>query len=127
MSKAASDICSLLGFLFQLGAKVEAVIKSGSISIFSLPGFLGVFEAAGPALGVVKSLPADISSLSDSDLQAIRAYVQQQLPSVVADPVADGLINAGLSLGQEIFDFVESVKSAKNPPAAAVPAPAPAS
>lgn len=115
------DIKLILGFLFQLGAKVDTVISKGSISILDLPGFIGVFEAAGPAIAAVKGLPEEISGLSDASMADIRAYVQSQLPSVIPSPAIDSLIDGGLGLIQEIYDYAVELKQAKAPAAPSAP------
>ena len=122
---SVSDIESVLGFLFQLASKVEGVIAGGSISFLELPGFIGVFEAAGPALAAAKNLPTDVKVINDADLAAIRAYIQTQLPSVVPNAVLDGLINSGLAQVQSLVDYVESIKAAKAPQSPVPPAAAP--
>src|ERR1039457_3688483 len=116
------NIKLILGFLFQLGAKVETVISKGSISFLDLPSFIGVFEAAGPAIGAVKQLPAELSGLNDATIADVRAYIQSQLPAVIPNATADGLIDDGLGLIQELYDYAMALKAAKNP-APATPAP----
>jgi hypothetical protein len=108
------NIKLILGFLFQLGAKVETVISKGSISFLDLPSFIGVFEAAGPALAAVKQLPAELSGLNDATIADVRAYIQSQLPSVIPNATVDGLINDGLVLIQELYDYAMALKAAKS-------------
>lgn len=122
---SVQDIENILGFLFALGSKVESVIAGGSISFLQLPSFIGIFEAAGPALAGVKALPADIKQITDADLATIRAYIQTQLPSVVPNATIDTLIGNGLALAQNLYDYAISIKAAKSAaPAVAASTPA---
>jgi hypothetical protein len=123
---SVQDINSVLGFLFELGAKVEQLIQKGSISFLDLPGMIGIFEGASPALAALKSLPADLKQINDADLASIRAYVQTQLPTVLPNASLDALIGSGLAQAQSLYDFIESLKAAKNPAPTPAPAAAPA-
>jgi hypothetical protein len=121
------ELKALLNFLIVLSANIEKLVAKGSLSLLDLPGLYGAFSAASPALSGLKSLPSELSSLNDASISDLRAYVSANINSAVANPEIDGLINGGLSLAQELFDFVASIKAAKNPPAAAAPVAAPAS
>lgn len=124
------EIKNILNFLFLLSAQVEKIIKGGSVSILQLPGFYSAFEAAGPALSNINQLPSEVKSINDAVLVDLRTYVATNLSSVVPSPAVDAIIEDALNLAQQLYDFVESIKAAKNPPvtpAMAVPVPAPAS
>lgn len=113
-----SELKALLNFLIVLAGDIEKIVAKGSLSLLDLPGLYGAFSAASSALSGIKQLPEEISSMNDASIADLRAYIQAQLPSAVSSPVIDGVVNDGLSLAQELFDFVNSVRSAKNPPAA---------
>jgi hypothetical protein len=126
-----SDIKALLNFLIILAGDIEKIVAKGSLSLLDLPGLYGAFSAASPALGGLKGLPAELASLNDDSIADIRSYVQANIAQAVPSPAVDDLINEGLALGQQIYDFIESlhqVKAGSTPVAlVATPAPTPAS
>lgn len=115
------EIKNIITFLLTLASQVETIVAKGKISLFEIPGFYSAFEAAGPALSNLKDLPAEIKGINPQVLADLTSYIQSNL-GTVANPAVQALIQEGLTLGQQLFTFLEAVQQVKNP---AQPGPAP--
>lgn len=118
-----AELKALLNFFIVLGGDIEKIVAKGSLSLLDLPGLYGAFSAASSALSGIKQLPGELSQINDASLADLRSYIASGLPGVLPNAEVDGLINSGLSLGQELFDFIVSLKGAKASAPVSAPVP----